>query len=369
MLKRRLPLAAAIFIFTFCALADAGPGKTRIAIVGLDHDHVWGLIKTVAGEPDAELVAIADPHAELVEKAKAQAPNGVKFYAGYVQMLDEVRPEAVIVATANNLHLEILKACAQRHIHFFTEKPLATTGAQAREMERLAREAKIKLMVNYWNIWAPATQEAYARIQAGELGPVQKLMVAYGHKGPKEIGVSTYFADWLYDPVKNGAGALMDFGCYGADWALWLKGRPTAVFATALKLKTEQLNTVEDEAVILLEYPDATAILLPSWNWPYGRGEVEVFGPKGSFAIRGDGLLFQPAEKGTTLQNPEGQPLETRALPPEMRNGVAHFLYCIRNDKPIEGPVSASVNVAVNEILDAALKSVRTGRAVKLPAR
>jgi hypothetical protein len=77
----------------------------------------------------------------------------------------------------------------------------------------------------------------------------------------------------------------------------------------------------------------------------------------------------QPAEKGTTLQNPEGQPLETKPLPPEMRNGVAYFLDCLRNDKPIEGPVSASLNVAVNEILDAAIESVRTGRTVKLPAR
>jgi len=368
MSKNGMLLLAATFFLACSVAAQTGGGKTRIAIVGLDHDHVWGLIKTVANEPDAELVAIADSHPELVERAKAQVPSSVKFYADYVQMLDEAKPEAVIVTTANNLHLEILRACAKRHIHFFTEKPLAATGAQAREMERLARAAKIKLMVNYWNIYFAATQDAYARIKADELGRVQKLIVTYGHKGPKEIGTSKYFADWLYDPVKNGAGALMDFGCYGADWALWLKGRPTAVYATSLKLKIEQHNAVEDEAVIVLEYPDATAILLPSWNWPYGRGEAQIFGPKGSFTVRGDGLLYQPAEKETTLQNPEGQPLETKPLPPEMRNGVAYFLDCIRNDKPIEGPVSASLNVAVNEILDAALESVRTGRTVKLPA-
>jgi predicted dehydrogenase len=370
MLKRIIVLTNALLLTGGLALAEAPAtaGKTRIAIVGLDHDHIWGMLKMIVAEPAAQLVAIADPHPELVERAKAQVPGGVKFYADYVQMLDEAKPEAVIVTTANNLHLEILRACAQRHIQFFTEKPLAATGVQAREMERLAREAKIKVMVNYWNIWAPATQEAYARIQAGELGPVQKLMVAYGHKGPKEIGITKYFADWLYDPVKNGAGALMDFGCYGADWALWLKGRPTAVYATSLKLKTEQHNAVEDDAVIVLEYPDATAILLPSWNWPYGRGEVEVFGPKGSYTVRGDGLLFQPADKATTAQNPSGQPVEVKPLPAEMRNGVAYFLDCIRNDKPIEGAVSASVNVAVNEILDAALESVRTGKAVKMSA-
>jgi predicted dehydrogenase len=157
MSKKWLLLSAAILALAGSALGGTAAGKTRVAIVGLDHDHVWGLIKTVASEPNAELVAIADPHPELVEKAKAQVPSGVKLYADYVQMLDEAKPEAVIVTTANNLHLEILRACAKRHIHFFTEKPLAATGAEAREMERLAREAKIKLMVNYGNIWAAAT--------------------------------------------------------------------------------------------------------------------------------------------------------------------------------------------------------------------
>jgi predicted dehydrogenase len=347
----------------------AAQARTRLAIVGLDHDHVWGLLKIIANEPDAELVAIADLHTELVEKAKATVPAGVKFFSDYIQMLDEVKPDAVIVTTANNRHLEILKACAKRKINFFTEKPMAASGADAREMERLAREAGIKLMVNYGNAWAEATQEAVTRIKAGEIGNVQKIIVQFGHEGPKEIGTSKYFADWLYDPAKNGAGALMDFGCYGADWAMVLKGRPKRVYATSLKLKTEQHNAVEDDATVLLEYPDATAILMPSWDWSYGKGQAEIFGSKGSFLVRGDGLLFQPAKGQTSVQNPDGKPIETQAAPPEKRNGVAYFLSCIRNNKPIEGPVSTGINVGVNEIIDAAKESIRTNRAVAMPAR
>ena len=268
MLKTLPRLASAILLLAASVLAQSP--KTRLAIVGLDHDHVWGVLNTIAKEPDAELVAIADSHPELVERAKARVPASVKFFSDFVSMLDEAKPDAVIVTTANNLHLSILRECAKRHIHYFTEKPMAATSADAREMERLAREAGIKLMVNYANAWSPATREAYARVKAGEVGPVQKMIVEFGHEGPKEIGVSKYFGDWLYDPIKNGAGALMDFGCYGADWALWVKGRPERVFAYALKLKTAQHNAVEDDAVVLLEYPDATAILLPSWDWPSG---------------------------------------------------------------------------------------------------
>jgi len=358
-------LLATILFSSIIAAAQTG-GKTRLAVVGLDHDHVWGILKTIAAEADAELVAIADPHPELADRAKRQAPASVKFYPDYVQMLDQAKPEAVIVTTANNRHLEILRECAKRHIHVSTEKPLAATGEQAREMEQVARAANIKLMVNYWNAWAPSTREAYARVKAGELGPVQKIIAQWGHKGPKEIGVSKFFEEWLYDPIKNGGGALMDFGCYGADWAMWLKGRPTRVYATSLKLKGDQHNAVEDDAVILLEYPDATAILQPSWDWPYGKGQAELYGPKGSFVVRGDGLLFQSATQPTSLQNPDGQPVDTRPLPPELRNPIAYFLYAIRNDNTIEGMVEPSLNVGVNEILDAAKESIRTRRAVEL---
>ena len=347
----------------------AAQARTRLAIVGLDHDHVWGLLNIIANEPDAELVAIADSHPELVEKAKSKVPAGVKFFSDYLPMLEEAKPEAVIVTTANNRHLEILRACAKRKIHFDTEKPMAASGAEAREMERLAREAGIKLMVNYVSAWPEATQEALRRIEAGEIGNIQKIIVQFGHEGPKEIGTSKYFTAWLYDPVKNGAGALMDFGCYGADWAMVLKGRPRRVYATSLKLKTEQHNAVEDDATVLLEYPDATAILMPSWDWSYGKGQAEIFGSKGSFLVRGDGLLFQPAKRDTSVQNPAGKPVETPPVPAEKRNGVAYFLYCIRSNKPIEGLVSAAINVGVNEIIDAAKESIRTGRAVPMPAQ
>jgi predicted dehydrogenase len=321
---------------------------------------------TLLKNPDAELVAIADTHAELAEKAKARVPSSVKFFSDYTEMLDQMKPDAVIVTTANNLHLAILRACAQRHIQFFTEKPMAATGADAREMARLASAAGIKLMVNYPTIWSPATREAAARLKAGELGPIQKIIVGFGHQGPKEIGASKEFNAWLYDSGKNGAGALMDFACYGANWAMWVKGRPTRVFAYSLKLKTDQHNEVEDDAVVLLEYPDATAVLLPSWDWPYGKGQAEFYGPRGSFLVMGDGLLFQPAKKNTTSQNPNGTPVPTSPLPPEKTDGVNYFIDCIRKNKPIGDPASAELNVGVNEIIDAAIESIRTGRAVRL---
>jgi predicted dehydrogenase len=339
--------------------------KTRIAIVGLDHDHVWGLLKYLEAEPDAELVAIAEPQLALANEAKSKVPSGVKFYSAYVPMLDEAKPDAVIVTTSNDRHLEILRECAKRHIHYSVEKPMATNSVDAREMERLAKQAGIKLMVNYWNAWVAPSHELFHRVKDGQLGEVQKIIVQYGHAGPKEIGVSEYFANWLYDPVKNGGGAIMDFGCYGAEWALWLKGRPVGVQAIAQKLKVSQHNLVDDDATIFLEYPDATVIVEASWDWPYSMGQVQAFGPKGSLLATRNTLFYRStADRGKS--GLEGEPVALNALQGATSNPVAYFVDCIRHDKAIEDPLSAQLNVQVLDILDAARESVRTGRRQEL---
>jgi len=340
--------------------------KTRLAIIGLDHDHVWGLLKDFAGEPNAELVAIADTHPALVDQAKTKVPASVKFYSDYIQMLNEVKPDGVIVTTENDRHLEILRECAKRHINYSTEKPMATTAADAREMERLANQAGIKVMVNYWNAWVAPTHELYHLVKDNTVGPVQKIIVQYGHQGPKEIGVSKYFADWLYDGVKNGGGAIMDFGCYGAEWAVWLKGRPAKVSAATQKLKVDQHNPVDDDATILLEYPDGEVIIEASWNWPYSMGQVQVFGPNGSMVATARDLFVRPTGRQEANAPLEGERVALGPPPRETANPISYFVDCIRNDKPIEDPLSMKVNVQVMEILDAARESARTGKQQEL---
>jgi predicted dehydrogenase len=340
--------------------------KIRIAIIGLDHDHVWSLLKDMQSEPNAELVAIAEANAALVDEAKPKAPPTAKFYLNYLKMLDEAKPAAVFVTTENDRHFEILRECAKRHIHYSTEKPMANSAKEAREMERLAKEAGIRLMVNYWNAWVAPTHAIFHRVQDGQIGPVQRIIVQYGHSGPKEIGVSESFANWLYDPDKNGGGAIMDFGCYGAQLALWLKGRPQSVFAVTQKLKTAQHNRVDDDATILLEYPDGTATIEASWDWPYSMGQVQAFGPKGSLLATPNDLFLRTPGPHPAPQPPQGERLELPPLPAQQSNPISYFVDCIRNNKPIQDLLSARLNVQVMEILDAARESVRTGRAQEL---
>src|SRR5690606_37958226 len=111
------------------------------------------------------------------------------------------------------------------------EKPLATTLADAREIAALANQHQIHVLTNFETSWYASNQEIKSLVNEGRIGAIRKVLVNDGHEGPKEIGVSKEFLEILTDPEKNGAGALVDFGCYGANLMTWLMDgeRPLSV--------------------------------------------------------------------------------------------------------------------------------------------
>ena len=185
------------------------------------------------------------------------------------EMLDRTKPQAVVAFTSTADHPAVVAACARRKLPVMMEKPLAISVDQARAIGRSAAKAGIPVLVNYETTWYPAMHAAYALAAGGKaLGEIRKVVVHAGHRGPEEIGVQPEFLDWLTDPARNNAGALFDFGCYGANLATWLMGDARPVFVTAVtqRFKPEVYPRVDDEATIVLEYPGAQAIMQASWN-------------------------------------------------------------------------------------------------------
>lgn len=346
-------------MFLLAALAQAQSYK--IAVIGLVHSHVWGHLGRMAGNQPAELAGIAEPNPELAAEARKIAPKA-RYYDDYRQMLDEAKPDLVWAFVENNRHLEIVQACAPRKIHVMFEKPLAATYKEALAIERLARQHGIQVMTNYQMAWWPTQYAARQVAQSGELGKVWRIHGIVGHGGPGAAGVrNKYFFEWLTDPVKNGAGALVDFGCYNALWALWYLGRPQTVWAQANRLQPERFPKVEDHSTIVLGYPEGVAVLEGSWDLPRSFQDLEVFGRQGS--------LYVTRERVEVRKGKETATVPVEPLPPERAEPIAYMIHCLRNGRPVEGLVGMALNVQVMEILDAAKQSIRTGRAVRLPAR
>lgn len=342
------------------AAAPLAAQEYKIAAIGLVHSHVWGHLKTMVEGRSARLVGIAEKNPELVEEAKRRGATGARFFDDYAKMLDEAKPDVAWAFVENNRHLEIVRACAPRHIHVIFEKPLASSYRDALEIRKLARQHNIRVMTNYQMVWWPANYAARAQAEAGAIGPVWRLHGIVGHGGPGSQGVSNkYFFEWLTDPEKNGAGALMDFGCYNALWGLWYLGRPETVFAQVNHLRPDVFPKVEDNADLVLTWKNGVGLFEASWDLPRSYQDIEIFGPKGSIYMKQSGVELR---HGNSTEN-----VATTPLAPERAEPIAYMVDAIRNNKPIEGLPALDINVGVLEIIEAAKLSVKSGKAVPLP--
>jgi len=347
-------------VFALGALRVCPAQEYKIAIVGLVHSHVWGHLGTILKSKDVKLVGIAEPNPALrAEAEKAGVDKTLLTDENYTQMLDRLKPEIVWAFVENNRHLEIVKACAPRKINVIFEKPLASTGADAREVKELATQYGIRVQTNYQMAWWPANYVAKKAAET-ELGQVYRLRGVVGHGGPGSQGPrSQYFFAWLTDPVKNGAGALMDFGCYNALWSLWYLGKPETVYAHANHLRPETFPKVEDNADLILGYKNGVGIFEASWDLPRSYQDLEVYGLKGSVYME---------QKAVTLQKgrEKAHTLDLTPLAPEESEPVAYMASRIRQNKQIEGVTAIDINVGVIEIIDAAKESIASGKAVRL---
>jgi predicted dehydrogenase len=357
--------ACAAPISAFAGTSQAAPTTpVRLAIAGLVHGHVRGFLRAMNGRTDVELVGIADPDAALRAAVLAQysLPPSLGF-ADLEEMLERTRPDAVAAFTSTFDHPQVVEAAARRHVPVMMEKPLAVSVADGERIRRAAEGGGIPVVVNYETTWYPGLVAAAQVIKTARAGGAIRKMVAMdGHQGPQEIGVGPEFLGWLTDPVKNGGGALFDFGCYGANLMTWLMDneRPRAVTAMRHQFKPAVYARVDDEATILVEYPGAQGIIQASWNWPFSRKDFEVYAER-AYAIStgAEGLRVR-------LQGQDEQPRTPAALPADEHDAVSYLIAVVRGRIKPSGRSSLENNLIVTEILAAARESAETGRTVTL---
>jgi len=336
----------------------------RLGVVGLVHGHVGGFLTRFGQRYDARIVGIAEPDRKVAEAYIARFKLDPRLVYSHVEeMLDQTKPQAVVVFTSTFDHVKVVEACAARGIHVMMEKPLSTSLEQARAMEAAQEKSGIHVLVNYETTWYPSNLAAWS-LARGEksIGEIRKMVAHDGHRGPKEIGVEPEFFNWLTNPVLDGAGALFDFGCYGADLMTWLMDgqRPLTVTAVTQNIKPDIYPKVDDEATIVVTYPRAQGIIQASWNWPFDRKDLEVYGQTGlARTIGADRIRVR-------LEGKEEEEIAAHPLDPRYDDALSYFTAVVRGEVKPSGPSSLAVNVVVMEILDAARRSAASGETVRL---
>src|SRR5260221_5340456 len=340
---------------------DEGP--LRVVLAGLAHGHAFGFFDQFQKRMDLQVVGIAEADGQLVaqfEKKYGLAP-GI-FYPDLEELLKKTHPQAVLAYTNTYDHRRVVEICARYGVPVMMEKPLAVSLEDARAIEKAAHEGKIQVLMNYETTWYRSNQAAYDLVHEKALGEIRKIVVHDGHSGPKEIGVGPEFLAWLTDPKLNGAGALFDFGCYGADLATWLMDgkRPDSVTAVTQRIKPDVYPRVDDEATIILTYPHAQAIVQASWNWPFSRKDMEVYGQKG-YAITVGRDAMRVRLPGKEESSAAAKPLEK-----SKGDSVSYFRAELLGGLKPEAQSSLDTHMTVTAIPEPARKSAATGKTVSL---
>lgn len=338
----------------------------RIGVAGLSHSHVHGILGR-KDRGDIEIVGFAEADRELAQRFADQYGFSMDMvYPTIEDMLDATKPDAVTAFNSIYAHLETVEKCAPRGVHVMVEKPLAVNMEHAQKMAALAKKYNIQLLTNYETTWYATNHKTYDMVHSDKsIGDLRKIVVHDGHQGPKEIGVNQEFLDWLTDPVLNGGGAVIDFGCYGANLITWLmKGqRPESVTAVLQTDKPDVYPKVDDEATIIVKYPKMQGIIQASWNWPFSRKDMHVYGQTGYiYQDNRTDMRYRLAEKDAetpvTLAEREAPFDDPFAWLAGVLNGTIQ-------PEPYDLS-SLENNLIVVEILDTAIRSARDGKTIIL---
>jgi glucose-fructose oxidoreductase len=358
-------LAAAPFI---SGQAPALPANTqtaplRVLMAGLAHGHADGFLNRVKDRRDIQIVGVAEADQKLFERYAAKFRLDAKlWHADLDEALTAIRPQAVLAYTNTYDHRRVVEICAKHRIPVMMEKPLAVSIADARAMEQAARSGNIIVLVNYETSWYRSNHAAYDLVHENAIGEVRKVVVHDGHPGPKAINVQPEFFAWLGDPKLGGGGALFDFGCYGADLMTWLMDgrRPDSVTAVTQHFQPEVYPHVDDEATIVVTYTKALAIIQASWNWPFDRKDMEVYGQTGSaITVKRDNLRLR-------LPKGEEQLVAAKSVPPPYDDSLTYLRAVVLDGLKPDSPSSLETNLVVTEILDAARASAAEGKTIRV---
>ena len=289
--------------------------RVRIGIIGTGR-IVARWMRDIADAENAVVTAIASRDEQRAREAaeRYSIPNA---YGSYEAMLADDICDAVYIATPHTLHRDCAILAMRAGKHVLCEKPIAPNTAQFREMVACAREHGVLLMEAMWTRFFPTTQEVRRLVQSGEIGEARMIQADFSSFTPFETQTR------MFDPAQAG-GALLDIGCYGLHYAMYLYGAAPEQISGVAVLGA---SGVDEQVVLALRFPgDRVAsvacglrVSLPDTARIHGtRGSIEVanfWHPTGYDLTRDGEMTHIPAPQ----RNPEGFVYEVR-----------HFCECVQ---------------------------------------
>lgn len=353
--------------------------RWRIAGINFDHFHMGDLLRYGASHPRAEIVGISDETPERMEEAirKLRLPRE-KSFTDCMACLEQTRPDIVILCPAASKHGEWVKKIAPYGAHVMVEKPFAASLKEADAMIAAMAPGQ-RLMINWPLQWVASHRKAYALVAQGRIGEVTNVWHFGGNRGPlwhgadKEEKTAAQVArekpqSWFYKKA-HGGGSLLDYLGYGTTLSTWYQGgrRPLEVTAT---VDEPQGLEVDEHSIVVARYEHGLSKFETRWGtftdpWtiqPQPRCGFVVAGTEGTVSA----YDYDDYVTVQTRKKPEPHRLAAPATRPPHQNPVQYLIHCLEKQAPLEGPVSLEISRIGQEIVDAAVRSAKSKRTVRL---
>jgi len=365
----------------------------RAGIIGFAHMHINNVAALFSDHPRVEWAGCADTTPATPELSNARYTRawnkehaltelGVpKEYDSIADLLEQGKPDIVIVCSENLYHPDIVEACAAAGVHTCVEKPMAMSLAHGLRMVRAAEAGGTTLAVNWPIAWSPLMYKLKAVLDEGVVGRVLQVKYRAGHTGPLGPGAAhaggggqgnaltgeERAASWWHQTAEGG-GALIDFCCYGAMLSRWLVGEQ-ALDAVAVKANLDShWGEADDNAVMITRFPSAIGLFEGTWTTRHHgvpTGPI-VYGTEGTLlADSRDGERLIRLERG----GGETEWIEPEPLPEGRANVAAELVHRLDTGDPLNPLLDVQLNLEALAILDAGVRAAASGNAERVRSR
>ena len=327
----------------------------NVALLSKWHVHADDYASQAKANKHLQIKVVWDEQIERgIEWAQKLA---VPFEQDLMKVLTDPEIDAVIVDTPTNLHKEIILLAAANRKHIFTEKVLAFTVGDCKEIYETVEKNNLRLMVSLPRLTESYYLYAQQVLDSGLLGKLTTVRCRLAHNGAVQLegNPNGWLPNHFFNKDECGGGALIDLGAHPVYLTNRLGGPAKAVSA---RLQQQSGFDVDDNAAVIVEYESGALGIIETGFLSGGSPfQLELYGTEGTLLIEDSKIRIKSRQLNEVWHTPE-------ALPDQLPLPLEQWVNSIIGEKV---PTITETDVqGLTLINQAALQSHEQGRRVEI---
>ncbi len=321
--------------------------KIQFAVIGTG-GMAQGHIEKLLTLPEVTLAAFADISEASIartQKRHGEAASEIPTFSDYREMLQVVKPHAVLIATPHTLHFPMAMDCLGAGCHVLLEKPMVNKVTEAHALLAKIEETKKVVALGYQRHSLPHFRYIKEKIASGEFGQVQFINALQQQGWAKGTAGS-----WRQDPAQSGGGQINDSGSHLLDIVLWTTGLAPETVAAFMDRRG---TPVDINSALSIKFTNGAhgniSVVGDAAGW---YEDITIWCDKGSFYVRNDGSFRVQGTDGKTY-TPELSDM------PDGSDVITNFIHGILGTEEIAAvPMNGLRTI---ELTEAAWESAASG--------